>query len=303
MAGKAVIVTRRGRQEVDRAVQEAEELTGLQFCVYLGPANEDTRAHAESLFEQAGLNARPGVLLLVAPRDRAVRIEVGYGLEPILPDGLAGEIIRTAILPEFRAGNIPRGIGRGLDRIARVIRRDPAAVPSTVSRAGHDDRPSALVTVPFFASFVLLAAFVTGLAIRTKTRGPLLWSGLFAGIPLILAEVFMYRHHPQTRRVAELVREGAVGELRAERFAPRRNVDPEGRVVRRYVGLRHGPDEIRRRTLDEARRSKRPRLLRGRSVADHLDGVVYRGAVPVPGMAARRSGSAARCGTNPPRPT
>jgi uncharacterized protein len=73
-----------------------------------------------------------GVLLLVAPGERSVRIEVGYGLEPVLPDGLAGEIIRADILPEFRAGNLPRGIGRGLNRIHRscaVIRRLPRERP------------------------------------------------------------------------------------------------------------------------------------------------------------------------------
>ena len=65
--------------------------------------------------------------MLVAPSDRRVRIEVGYGLEPILPDGRAGEIIRADVLPEFRAGNIPRGIGRGLDHISRIIRGNATA--------------------------------------------------------------------------------------------------------------------------------------------------------------------------------
>jgi hypothetical protein len=51
-----------------------------------------------------------GVLLLVAPNEREVRIEVGYGLEPILPDGLAGEIIRKTVLPKFKDGDYPGGI-------------------------------------------------------------------------------------------------------------------------------------------------------------------------------------------------
>ena len=86
--------------------------------------------YANRLFAEWGIGQAAddnGVLLLVAPGDRAVRIEVGYGLEPILPDGLAGEIIRTEILPEFRAGNVPRGIGRGLNRISQIVRGDPQA--------------------------------------------------------------------------------------------------------------------------------------------------------------------------------
>jgi uncharacterized protein len=66
------------------------------------------------LFAEWGIGKKHrdnGALLLVAVRDRHVHIEVGYGLEPILPDGRAGEIIRTSIVPLFRAGNIPRGIG------------------------------------------------------------------------------------------------------------------------------------------------------------------------------------------------
>jgi uncharacterized protein len=81
--------------------------------------------YANKLFADWGIGKAlqdNGVLLLVAPRERAVRIEVGYGLEPILPDGLAGEIIRTEILPEFRGGNVPRGIGRGLNRRPRIRR-------------------------------------------------------------------------------------------------------------------------------------------------------------------------------------
>lgn len=74
MAGKPVILSRKGRKLIDQSVREAEEHTGLQFCVYLGPANEDTRAHAESLFVQAGLQDRPAVLLLVSPDQQKVEI-------------------------------------------------------------------------------------------------------------------------------------------------------------------------------------------------------------------------------------
>jgi uncharacterized membrane protein YgcG len=105
---------------------------------------------------------------------------------------MAGEIIRTEMLPEFRVGNMPRGIGRGLNRISQIIRGN-----ATVDRVGasardtRDDRPRAIAVVPFFGIFVGLAAFVTGLGIRTKTFGPLLWSGLFGGIPVVIATEFV----------------------------------------------------------------------------------------------------------------
>ncbi len=63
-----------------------------------------------------------GVLLLIAARDRKVRIEVGYGLEPSLPDGLAGAIIRESIAPRFRQSDFAGGINAALDRIFAATR-------------------------------------------------------------------------------------------------------------------------------------------------------------------------------------
>ena len=126
-----------------------------------------------------------GVLLLVAPSERRVRIEVGYGLEGSLPDGLAGEIIRTAILPEFREGNLRRGIGRGLDRISRIVRGDATAV-AAVPDEHSTELPSWLI-VPFFAIFVALGGSATGLGLRTRTIALLLAGGLFTVIPIFIA--------------------------------------------------------------------------------------------------------------------
>lgn len=150
--------------------------------------------YANRLFADWGIGKKQqdnGVLVLVAPDHRTVRIEVGYGLEPILPDGLAGEIIRTEMIPEFRNDNYPRGIGRGLNRIAQVVRRDPAAVASRAPGvATGNDPPPAIVIVPFFGIFIALGAYAAGLGIRTKTYGPLLGGSLCAGIPLLMAVAF-----------------------------------------------------------------------------------------------------------------
>jgi uncharacterized protein len=68
-----------------------------------------------------------GVLLIVAPGDRKVRIEVGLGLERTLPDELCAEIIRRDILPHFREGQFESGIVAGSDAIIRSL--DAAASP------------------------------------------------------------------------------------------------------------------------------------------------------------------------------
>ena len=64
------------------------------------------------------------MLLLVAPNDRRVRIEVGYGLEGTLTDALSKLIIANAIVPRFKAGDFAGGIARGVDDIITVLTTD-----------------------------------------------------------------------------------------------------------------------------------------------------------------------------------
>lgn len=169
-----------------------ERDTAAEVVVVTVPSLEGRtiEEYATALFAEWHIGqaaADNGVLLLVAPADRSVRIEVGYGLEPILPDGLAGEIIRTEIVPEFRAGNMPRGIGRGLNRISQIIRGNPQAGLATTSPDPANDLPPAWFVVPFFSTFVAFGSFAAGLGLRTRTYGPLMTGVMFAGTPLLLA--------------------------------------------------------------------------------------------------------------------
>jgi uncharacterized protein len=62
-----------------------------------------------------------GVLLIVAPNDRELRIEVGYGLEGALPDATANAIVRNVIVPRFKAGSMADGISDGVDAIIAAV--------------------------------------------------------------------------------------------------------------------------------------------------------------------------------------
>ncbi len=66
--------------------------------------------------------ANNGILLIVAPKERKVRIEVGYGLEPIMTDGLSSTIVNDTILPKFRAGDMPGGIVAGAQAIGEQMK-------------------------------------------------------------------------------------------------------------------------------------------------------------------------------------
>src|SRR5215212_5560554 len=65
-----------------------------------------------------------GALLLVAPQERKVRIEVGYGLEGALADALSKVIITTAIAPQFQKGNFAGGIDAGVDAMLSILTGD-----------------------------------------------------------------------------------------------------------------------------------------------------------------------------------
>jgi uncharacterized protein len=65
-----------------------------------------------------------GILLIVAPNERKVRIEVGYGLEGTVTDAISRLIIENGIVPRFRANDVPGGINRGVDDIVSVLTGD-----------------------------------------------------------------------------------------------------------------------------------------------------------------------------------
>ncbi|WP_230279052.1 YgcG family protein [Croceicoccus sp. Ery15] len=76
-----------------------------------------------------------GVLLIVAPNERKVRIEVGYGLEPVLTDGLSFLIINRQILPRFKSGDMPGGIVAGTDAVIEQLELPPEEAAKIAAQA------------------------------------------------------------------------------------------------------------------------------------------------------------------------
>jgi uncharacterized protein len=77
---------------------------------------EDIESFAVRKFEELGIGSKEnndGILFVVAPNERRLRIEIGYGIEPYLPDGLVGEIRDKAIIPHFTKNDFPSGILQG----------------------------------------------------------------------------------------------------------------------------------------------------------------------------------------------
>jgi uncharacterized protein len=83
-----------------------------------------------------------GVLLIVAPNEHKVRIEVGYGLEGTLTDALSKIIIENAILPKFRSGDYAGGIKAGVSDIIKVLTGDAADVEDRAKARPDADEPT-----------------------------------------------------------------------------------------------------------------------------------------------------------------
>jgi uncharacterized protein len=109
-----------------------------------------------------------GAILLVAPTERKVRIEVGYGLEGTITDAVSRLIIENAILPRFRAGDFPGGVERGVDDLVLLLSGN--AEDFKRRAAEQQNRPSGTAGAASFAFVVLLIAIWFVLFVRRSQR-------------------------------------------------------------------------------------------------------------------------------------
>jgi len=126
-----------------------------------------------------------GVLLLVALQDRELRIEVGYGLEGVLPDAIARRIIDETIKPLFRQRDIFSGVSAGLSRIMQVVDGEPLPPPDRQWRRPAD-RISGLLPLLFFG--VMIGGGVLR-ALLGRTLGAMATGGLAGGIVWLVSQV------------------------------------------------------------------------------------------------------------------
>jgi uncharacterized protein len=124
----------RARLEDRLAAFEARK--GSQIAVLIVPSTqpETIEQFGIRVAEQWKLGRKgvdDGAILLVARDDRALRIEVGYGLEGALPDVVCKRIIEDVIVPRFKLGDFAGGIDAGVDAMIKVIDGEPLPEPKT----------------------------------------------------------------------------------------------------------------------------------------------------------------------------
>jgi uncharacterized protein len=166
---QANVIPAQNRSALEGKLKELEEKSGIQLVVATVSSlqGNDIETFANELFRYWKLGETTknnGVLLLVAPTEHKVRIEVGYGLEGTLTDALSNVIITGAIIPRFKTNDYAGGIDRGVDGIISVLTTDAADwKPRTGVRT--DDRESLLDQL---MPFILILVFI--LIFRAMTR-------------------------------------------------------------------------------------------------------------------------------------
>lgn len=199
---QAGLLSAAARQSLIEQLAAHERATGNQLVVVTLKSLQDLTIEEYGYqlgrawgIGQARLNN--GVLLIVAPNERKVRIEVGYGLEGALTDALSHDIIQRRILPPFRSGNYTLGIQAGVSGIIEVLSGEYQAAPppKRSQRYSHYDELPVVLVIGVIVGGLLAALFsrpasaaVTGVAGAVITG--LLWQtlamALFVGVALFV---------------------------------------------------------------------------------------------------------------------
>ena len=178
------------RKGLEDQTVELRQKTGAELAVVILPSLEGGQIDdfTNKLFAKWGVGQKGknnGVMLLVAVQDRKARIEVGYGLEPILPDALAGRVLYDQIYPAFKQQRYAQGLTQAVSRIVGIIERGEPAPPEV--RRGGMRRGDGGVPILFLAIFVAVGFGALGVALGARQAGLAVWGTGFGGIPLFIA--------------------------------------------------------------------------------------------------------------------
>ena len=137
----AGVLTADERQRLEAQLTEREQATGAQMVIATfksleGESLEDYSIRLAQQWRVGQKSLDNGVILLVFLQDRKMRMEVGYGLEPVIPDAVAGRIIRDTMAPRFREQRYAQGLEEAVQAVfARVdTRGSPHARPEARAR-------------------------------------------------------------------------------------------------------------------------------------------------------------------------
>jgi len=173
---------------IEARCKQLRDKTGAQLAVVtLGSLDGgDIDDFANKLFAQWGIGQKGkdnGLLLIVSMAERKYRLEVGYGLEPIIPDILASRVLRDKLRPRFREQHYAAGLTDAVNTIAELVEKGEPADREALAA----ENPNELMVILLFLScFVLFGSLIAGIGWGTRTAQIGLFGLAFAGIPLLI---------------------------------------------------------------------------------------------------------------------
>ncbi|WP_299876735.1 YgcG family protein [uncultured Cocleimonas sp.] len=144
---------------LESTLENLEKTKGSQLAILIvnstaPEAIEDFSMRVVDKWKLGREDTDDGVLLLIAMKDRKMRIEVGYGLEGAIPDIAAGRIINEYITPAFRSGNYYSGVAAGANKIIALINGEALPPPSSSQGSNSDSVGPILFFLIFVSSFI-----------------------------------------------------------------------------------------------------------------------------------------------------
>ena len=166
-------LTAEQRRALEEKLQEFEQRKGSQIAVLIVGTTfpepmESYSIRVADAWKIGRKAVNDGILVVVAKADRAMRLEVGYGLEGAIPDAMARRLIDEVFIPGFREGNFYEGLSTGIDRLIKVIDGEPLPEVSQ-SNAGRGDARS---IESYFVLFIVATLALGGLLRRLLGRLP-----------------------------------------------------------------------------------------------------------------------------------
>lgn len=188
---EANILSPQVEQDLTEKLKALEDTTGRQVVVATVPTLqgyeiEDYGYQLGRTWKLGQKDKDNGAILLVAPNDRKVRIEVGYGLEPVLTDALSSVIIQSAIIPKFKAGDMEGGVVAGADEILAQLSLPDDQAKAKVAQAAQPQASQSSGGGGVAAILVVLVIFFLITRLLPGRRGRRHGGGLGSALPWII---------------------------------------------------------------------------------------------------------------------
>ncbi len=166
----AGVIDASSTQLMENLAREVLEKTGTSVVVAVVAeiGDHDPDDYANRLYQAWGIGEKgtdKGALIFLSLKERKVRIETGYGVEGILPDGLVGEILDRYVIPDLKGGKYGAGLAKGMTAVAAVIAKDAGVTltgaPPLPTRQGRAARRGTGILLPILMILALVALLGT----------------------------------------------------------------------------------------------------------------------------------------------